>query len=43
MKEKLFKAGIDVAASTPGEMEAFMRADVVKWRNVVQAARIRAD
>ncbi|MDB5922713.1 MAG: hypothetical protein JWN13_1649 [Betaproteobacteria bacterium] len=43
MKEKLFKEGIDVVASTPGELDTFMRADFVRWRNVVQAARIRAD
>lgn len=25
------------------EESAFMRADIVKWKNVVQTARIRAD
>jgi tripartite-type tricarboxylate transporter receptor subunit TctC len=43
MKEKLFKSGIDVAATTPAETDAFMRADVVRWSRVVQVARIRAD
>ncbi|MGZ5257773.1 MAG: Bug family tripartite tricarboxylate transporter substrate binding protein [Burkholderiales bacterium] len=43
LKEKLAKDGIEVVASTPAELDAFMRADIVKWTNVVQAAHIRAD
>ena len=43
LKEKLAKDGIDVVASTPAELDAFMRADVAKWKTVVQTARIRAD
>ncbi|HEV7392389.1 MAG TPA: tripartite tricarboxylate transporter substrate binding protein [Burkholderiales bacterium] len=42
-KEKLARDGIEVVASTPGELDAFMRADIIKWKNVVQAAHIRAD
>jgi tripartite-type tricarboxylate transporter receptor subunit TctC len=43
VKEKLARDGIEVVASTPSELDAFMRADVIKWKNVVQAAHIRAD
>ena len=43
LKEKLAKDGVEVVASTPAELDAFMRADIVKWKNVVQAAHIRAD
>jgi tripartite-type tricarboxylate transporter receptor subunit TctC len=43
LKEKLAKDGIDVVASTPSELDAFMRADIAKWKTVVQTARIRAD
>jgi tripartite-type tricarboxylate transporter receptor subunit TctC len=42
-KEKLAKDGIEAVASTPAELDAFMRADMAKWKNVVQTARIRAD
>ncbi len=43
LKDKLAKDGVEVVASTPAELEAFMRADIVKWKNVVHTARIRAD
>jgi tripartite-type tricarboxylate transporter receptor subunit TctC len=43
VKEKLARDGIEVVASTPSELDAFMRADVITWKNVVQAAHIRAD
>ena len=43
LKDKLARDGIEVVASTPAELDAFMRADVVKWKQVVQAAHIRAD
>jgi tripartite-type tricarboxylate transporter receptor subunit TctC len=43
MKEKLAKDGIEVVASTPGELDAFMRADIAKWKKVIVTARIRAD
>jgi tripartite-type tricarboxylate transporter receptor subunit TctC len=43
LKDKLAKDGIEVVASTPGELESFMRADLAKWKTVVQAAHIRAD
>jgi tripartite-type tricarboxylate transporter receptor subunit TctC len=43
LKDKLAKDGIVPVASTPAELEAFMRADIAKWKNVIQTARIRAD
>lgn len=43
LKDKLLEGGIEAVASTPGELDAFMRADIAKWKNVVQTARIRAD
>jgi tripartite-type tricarboxylate transporter receptor subunit TctC len=42
-KEKLAKDGVEVVASTPAELEAFMRADLVKWGAVIKTARIQAD
>ena len=43
LKDKLAKDGIVTVASTPTELEAFMRSDIAKWKNVIQTARIRAD
>ncbi len=42
-REKLLRDGVDVIAGTPAELEAFMRADVDKWRKVIQTAKIRLD
>jgi tripartite-type tricarboxylate transporter receptor subunit TctC len=41
MKERLARDGVDAIAGTPGELDAFMRADIEKWRKVIQAAKIR--
>lgn len=41
MKEKLARDGVDALATTPAELEAFMRADMEKWRKVIQIAKIR--
>jgi tripartite-type tricarboxylate transporter receptor subunit TctC len=41
MKEKLARDGVDAIAGTPGDLDAFMRADIEKWRKVIQAAKIR--
>jgi tripartite-type tricarboxylate transporter receptor subunit TctC len=30
-----------VLASSPAELDAFMRADIEKWRKVIQTAKIR--
>jgi tripartite-type tricarboxylate transporter receptor subunit TctC len=43
LRDKLAGDGIEVVASTPAELESFMRADMVKWGNVIKAARIRPD
>jgi hypothetical protein len=32
-----------VIAGTPAELETFMRADIDKWRKVIQTAKIRLD
>jgi tripartite-type tricarboxylate transporter receptor subunit TctC len=42
-KEKLMRDGVDVIAGTPAELDAFMRADIDKWRKVIQTAKIRLD
>jgi len=42
-KEKLAADGVEVVASTPAELEAFMRADMIKWAGVIKSARIRPD
>jgi tripartite-type tricarboxylate transporter receptor subunit TctC len=41
MKEKLARDGVDALASTPAELDAFMRGDIEKWRKVIQTAKIR--
>jgi tripartite-type tricarboxylate transporter receptor subunit TctC len=41
MKDKLTRDGVDAIASTPAELDAFMRADIEKWRKVIQTAKIR--
>lgn len=38
--KRLVEAGIDPATSTPGELRAFISAEVVKWRDVIQKAGI---
>lgn len=43
LKEKLQRDGVDVVAGTPAELEAFLRADIDKWRKVIQTAKIRLD
>jgi tripartite-type tricarboxylate transporter receptor subunit TctC len=42
-KDKLAGDGVEVVASTPAELEAFMRADMAKWGNVIKTARIKPD
>lgn len=43
LKDKLAKDGIVTVGSTPADLEAFMRADIAKWKKVIQTAHIRAD
>ena len=42
-KDKLAADGVDVVASTPAELEAFMRSDMTKWGAVIKAAGIKPD
>lgn len=42
-KDKLARDGVNVVASAPAELGAFLRSDVAKWRKVVHAANIRLD
>jgi len=42
-KEKLAGDGVEVVASTPAELDAFMRADMARWGAVIKTARIRPD
>jgi len=43
LRDKLGRDGIEVIASAPAELDAFMRADLARWKRVIEAARIRAD
>jgi tripartite-type tricarboxylate transporter receptor subunit TctC len=42
-KEKFAKDGVEIAASTPADLDAFLRADIAKWQKVIRAANIRLD
>ncbi|MEO7729134.1 MAG: tripartite tricarboxylate transporter substrate binding protein [Burkholderiales bacterium] len=42
-RDKLAGDGVEVVASTPAELDAFMRADIAKWAAVIKTARIRPD
>jgi tripartite-type tricarboxylate transporter receptor subunit TctC len=43
IREKLLKAGVQPAASTPEEAQAMVRAEWQRWGEVARAAGIRAD
>jgi tripartite-type tricarboxylate transporter receptor subunit TctC len=43
LKDKLAKDGVEIVASTPTELDAFLRADIPRWRKVIQTAKIRTD
>jgi tripartite-type tricarboxylate transporter receptor subunit TctC len=43
LREKFSKDGVEFVASSPAELDAFMRADIERWNKVVHTARIRAD
>ena len=42
-KDKLAQDGVDMVASTPAELAAFMRADMARWGAVIKTAGIRPD
>ncbi len=43
VREKLVAAGFAVVGSTPGEFDAFLRAEVAKWKRVVEVSGAKAD
>jgi tripartite-type tricarboxylate transporter receptor subunit TctC len=43
MRERLTGLGVDAEGTTPQEFKAYFRADLEKWRKVVQAAAVSAD
>jgi tripartite-type tricarboxylate transporter receptor subunit TctC len=42
-KEKFAKDGVEIVASTPPELDTFLRSDIAKWQKVIRAANIRLD
>ncbi|MCX7135339.1 MAG: tripartite tricarboxylate transporter substrate-binding protein [Proteobacteria bacterium] len=42
-KEKMAADGVELVAGTPGELAAFMKADMTKWGGVIKTAKIRPD
>jgi tripartite-type tricarboxylate transporter receptor subunit TctC len=42
-RRRLEAIGFDVVASTPAEFAAFQRAEIARWRQVIQKAGIQAD
>ncbi|MCE9640631.1 MAG: tripartite tricarboxylate transporter substrate binding protein [Betaproteobacteria bacterium] len=43
VKEAILKQGAEVAPSTPDELRAFVRSELVKWTKVIKDAGIKAD
>jgi len=43
VKEAILKQGAEVAPSTPGELQAFVASELVKWTKVIKDAGITAD
>lgn len=43
LQDKLVKGGIEIVASTPGELEAFLRRDVDRWKPVIAKANVKVD
>ena len=43
IQESLTRNGMDPSGSTPGEADAFLRAEIAKWTRVVKEAGIRAE
>jgi len=43
MKAKFADLGADAIGSTPDELAAFLRAEMVKWAEVVKAANIKVE
>ena len=43
VQEQLTRQGMDPAGSTPGEFDAYLRAEIAKWTRVVKQAGIKPD
>ena len=43
VRDVLLRQGMDATGSTPGEADAYLRAEIAKWTRVVREAGIRAD
>jgi tripartite-type tricarboxylate transporter receptor subunit TctC len=43
VKEQLTNTGVDPIGSTPGELAAYLKSELVKWAKVVKAANVRLD
>jgi tripartite-type tricarboxylate transporter receptor subunit TctC len=43
MKEQLDRQGVEPRSSTPGEFQAFMQSELVKWAKVVKDSGASAD
>ena len=43
MKERFLQGGSEVAASTAGELAAYIKADMVKMGKIIKEAGIRAN
>jgi tripartite-type tricarboxylate transporter receptor subunit TctC len=43
IQESLVRNGMDPGGSTPGEADAFLRAEIAKWKRVAKEAGIRAE
>jgi tripartite-type tricarboxylate transporter receptor subunit TctC len=41
VRKKLVRAGLEPQTTTPDEFAAFIRAEIVKWRKVIEEAGIR--
>jgi len=42
-RERMTREGVEVVASSPQEFEAFIKAEIERWRKVVRQANIRID
>lgn len=43
VKEKFFNSGVDVIASSPQELSAFIKSEIVRWGKVIKDAGIKLD
>jgi tripartite-type tricarboxylate transporter receptor subunit TctC len=43
VQARMAEQGADIVASSPAETEAFLRAEIAKWGEVIRANNIRAE